>query len=262
MISLSKIVLHLAVLFVCAGQQVQPIHARTKSSPGKVNRAAVRAIRVYCAEVDAFIRRRRQDGRILANVASAGSFPRWQAFTSEKARQAAESPAGDNLNENASVWLKGSKIIGVNFTFQSGARDWAHFVMYYYREDGTLAKVEAMLNTFYGGMSVIRERYYDGRGGLLQESVEYRDLKTNRRRKPGETFVDNEFPTYKTVEELPFKHLISGRAAESNNGMHPTRLNAAFIINEARGRVMPGVRLLPNGIAVTYDRYSNRKALS
>jgi hypothetical protein len=34
------------------------------------------------------------------------------------------------------------------------------------------------------------------------------------------------------------------KAAESNDGMHPTRISAAFISLDVRGRVMPGVRCL------------------
>jgi hypothetical protein len=32
--------------------------------------------------------------------------------------------------------------------------------------------------------------------------------------------------------------------ATSNNGMHPTRISVALILNHAGGRVMPGVMLL------------------
>jgi len=55
-----------------------------------------------------------------------------------------------------------------------------HFIKYYYRADGSLAKIQARLNTFYGGVSVLRDRYYDGNGKLLKSTQRFLDLQTHK----------------------------------------------------------------------------------
>jgi hypothetical protein len=131
--------------------------AQTSNSLKRERKPEIATIESYVREVDRFIKNNPQSQRIFANVASgADEIPdEWRAFKSEKER--AEADTGDNLNDNAYVWLRGEKVVGVDFTFQSPSRDWAHFVMYYYRPDGTLAKIDARLNTFHGNITVIRE---------------------------------------------------------------------------------------------------------
>src|SRR5882724_10702268 len=98
----------------------------------------IAAIQTYCKSVDRFIRRYLKTLRIFANVASARKpRPDWRQFKSEEKRQNAWT--GDNLNQNAYVWTKQAKIIGAHFLFQSESGDWAHYVMCYYRADGSLA---------------------------------------------------------------------------------------------------------------------------
>ena len=106
------------------------------------------------------------------------------------------------------VSLRGRKVVGVNCTFQSPSRDWVHFVMYYYRPDGTLAKIHARLNTFHGNITVIREKYYSDTGKLLKESTRFFDLETKRKRKPSNDFENEEVPLYMKTSDLPFKDLL------------------------------------------------------
>src|SRR5882724_672928 len=130
----------------------------------------IAAIQTYCKSVDRFIRRNPKTLRIFANVASARKpRPDWRQFKSEKQRQRAN---GD-LNENAYVWAMQGDIIGANFMFQSESGDWAHYVMYYYREDGSLAKITAELRTFYGRVTVVRELLYDPTGRRIASSKKF-----------------------------------------------------------------------------------------
>ena len=171
----------------------------------KPNSEQVAAIDSYAKRVDQFIKRNPNHLRIFANVAS-NKPDRWREFKSERSRDKADT--GDNLNENAYVWLKAGKIVGVNFTFQSGSRDWAHFVMYYFREDGTLAKIQAQLNTFYGNVSIARDKFYSADGKMLRSTTRYLDLKSKKPTEPTADFQDEPIPIYRNVRDLPFRKLL------------------------------------------------------
>ncbi len=190
--------------------------AQNRSASRQATRAEISAIESYADEIARFAKRNSSKARNFANTAT-GNVDHWREFRSEKEREAADT--GYNLNENALVWLRNGKVVGANFTFQSGSRDWAHFVMYYFREDGSLAKVEATLNTFYGEMSVFRERWYDREGKLLRSTAQYRDLRSRKRKKPGSAseFIDEPIPLYRSVKDLPFRHLL--RRVPSDKGM-------------------------------------------
>jgi hypothetical protein len=128
----------------------------------------------------------------------------WRAF--KTARQLEQA----GLDESAYVWLKDNKPVVAKLAFTSSSGDWFHFVTYYFRDDGSLAKIHAQLNTFAsagGGVSVVREKFYDANGKLLHESTRYLDMKTQRPRKRTD-FMDQPIPVYKTVREAPFAKLL------------------------------------------------------
>ncbi|HMF55860.1 MAG TPA: hypothetical protein VK619_05840 [Pyrinomonadaceae bacterium] len=167
----------------------------------------IAAIETYSKGIDRYIRTHKRSARIFADV-SQDETARWREFRTERERDRADT--GDNLNENAYVWLRDGKIAGANFTFQSPSRDWAQFVMYYFRQDGTLAKIDSRLNTFYGNMTVKRIRYYDADGHLLKSSVDYFDLQTQKRKRgvADGDFMDRPVPVYMKVSSLPFYNLV------------------------------------------------------
>ena len=167
----------------------------------------VASIDAYSKSVDQFIKRNQRAARIFANVAKDGEAKDlWREFKTEQARDKADT--GDNLNENAYVWFRNGKLVGANFTFQSPSRDWAHFVMYYYREDGTLAKIESTLNTFYGNVTIKRATYYSTDGTALHTTRRYLDLNTQKPIKPKGDFFDEPTPIYPKITDLPFHHLL------------------------------------------------------
>lgn len=168
------------------------------------NASVIAAIETYCRQLDAFVKEHKKQVRVWATIDAGGK--RWREFKSEKARQNADE--GDNLNENAMVWVRNGKLVYAGFTFQSASRDWAHYVNYYFREDETLAKIDADLITFYGNMIVVRKRYYSEQGKLLKSSVQYLDLKTKKKKTPDDSFVDISFPVYKNIKSLPFYALL------------------------------------------------------
>jgi hypothetical protein len=153
-----------------------------------------------------------QKQRIFADVSSNGKKSIWKEFKTEKMRDKADT--GDNLNENAYVWMKDGKIVSTTFTFQSPSRDWAHFVTYYFRADGTLAKAESTLNTFYGNVTAERNYYFDSKGKIVEQNVKYLDLKTQkpinlRHLGKRQDFIDRKVKFFKTTNKLPFIKLIN-----------------------------------------------------
>lgn len=99
-----------------------------------------------------------------------------------------------------------------NFTFSSPSGDWAHYIYHYFREDGTVAKVEAQLNTFYGNMTVLRRFYFNPKGSLLRKTTKYRDLETQKPKKSEEQdFYDDEVKIFKKANKLPFAVLLRKR---------------------------------------------------
>ena len=196
----------IAVLLCLSAMTPQGVAQRRKTSKQPTPELA--ALETYCKEVDSFIKRNNTHTRIFANVASGVErVPnKWQEFHTESERQAADT--GENLNENAYVWIMNGNLVGANFTFQSPSRDWVQFVMYYFREDGTLAATKETFNTFNGNMSVDRERVYDAKGKLLRSSVKYSDLQTGRARKPGKNSANEEATVYRSVQSLPLYGLL------------------------------------------------------
>lgn len=199
-----------ALTLLCAPAQLLATmpQSAAPSAPAQSKSTNIASIEAYSKTVDQFIKRNKKAARIFANVASDNEQAKdlWREFKTEKARDKADT--GDNLNENAYVWLKGGKLVGANFTFQSPSRDWAHFVMYYYREDGTLAKTESTLNTFYGNVTIKRNTYYAPNGKPLHTTTRYLDLNTQKPIKPKGDFFDEPTPVYSKVSALPFHHLL------------------------------------------------------
>jgi hypothetical protein len=153
-----------------------------------------------------------QKQRIFADVSSNEKKSIWKEFTTEKLRDDADT--GENLNENAYVWMKDGKIVSTTFTFQSPSRDWAHFVTYYFRADGTLAKAESTLNTFYGNVTADRNYYFHSKGKILKQNVKYLYLKTQKpinltQLGKRQNFIDRKVEFFKTTNKLPFIKLIN-----------------------------------------------------
>ncbi|MBV9211515.1 MAG: hypothetical protein JOZ52_12835 [Acidobacteria bacterium] len=181
-----------------AAQQKQGAQLSTSQPTGKVAE-----IEAYATEIDAFVKDNEKDVRIFGDTSSGTKLEeaKWHQYKDEKERQAAET--GDNLNSTAYVWMRDGKVVGANFMFQSPSRDWMQYVMYYFRDDGTLAKVSSTLNTFQGGITVVRDDYYNSKGKFLKGTTHCQDLKTQLS-KPCGDFQDQPAPLFQKVSQLPF----------------------------------------------------------
>ena len=163
--------------------------------------ASVTSINSYTAEVNRFVKVNKKH-RIFADVASEDNDKEsWKEFKSKKAFNDTDS------YQSALVWSRNGKVVVANFSFSSPSGDWAHYISYYFRDDGSLAKIEATLNTFYGDISVVRHSYYDSNGKPLKSTKKFLDLKTRQPKKPVE-FMENPVPVYLNVSGLPFSKLL------------------------------------------------------
>jgi len=181
-----------------------PVGAQTSKN------AEIKRINAYVKTLDALVKRNKRPRLIFADTSdyNEGSPPKWQKFASEKSLEKFR-----DKTETYTVaynWLRRGKIVQSNFTLFSPSGDWAQYDFYYFRENGTIAKIASELRTFYGDLIVLRDFYFDGKGRLLRQTIRYRDLNT---KKPVKKPNDGDFQTtdvtiYKTVRRLPFARLI------------------------------------------------------
>jgi hypothetical protein len=107
-------------------------------------------------------------------------------------------------------------VVGSNFTEFSPSGDWTQYTFHYFRPDGTLAKVEAELRSFYGDWIVTRNYYFDASGRRIKKTARYLDLNTKKPKKPTKDITDDTNGTfavtyYKKVGKLPFAGLLGSR---------------------------------------------------
>lgn len=171
--------------------------------------SALADVEAYVASVNAFAEKEGEPHVIFADVSdyNEGSKAVWKKYDSlkdfENSREEEESYT------IAFVWKKEDKIVAVNFTYSSPSGDWAHYVEYVFRPDGSAAGVRKELRTFLGDLIVIRTTLFDEKGVELKSTKEFLDLESEKPVKPTDSFQDIDVPLYKKTADLPF-------AAEAN----------------------------------------------
>ncbi|HEY6805193.1 MAG TPA: hypothetical protein VI306_16575 [Pyrinomonadaceae bacterium] len=172
------------------------------SSAFAQTKPSVAEIDAYALKIDRFTKANKKH-RLFADVSSQDDEKeQWKEFKNDKQLEAA------TWYEASHVFTRTGKIVVARFTFTSPSGDWYHFIDYYFRDDGSLAKIHARLNTFYGNISVIRNRYFDSAGSLIKETKSFHEVKTDRVAKEPAGFMDEPIPLYKTVSDLPFSKLL------------------------------------------------------
>jgi hypothetical protein len=174
--------------------------ALPQNSTAASKASTLHSIDGYTKQLERF-RKRTKPRRVFANVGSDNDD--WREIK-EKPAKGEHGP--EDYYETAYVWTKQNKVVAVVFNLTDASGDWGHFLTYYFRDDGTLAKVHSRLNTFYGDVTRIREQYYGRNGKLLQTTNHYFDIKTQKPKK-NPNFHDQTVPIYLTVRKLPLKTL-------------------------------------------------------
>ncbi len=113
-----------------------------------------------------------------------------------------------NANGSAYVWIRDAKVVGVFFMFQDESGDWVNYASYCFREDGSIAEVDSVLQTFYGNMLVKRAWFYAPQGALLARTMGFFDLHTEKPKTPDQAFIDEKTPQFRDVKSLPFSSLL------------------------------------------------------
>lgn len=124
-----------------------------------------------------------------------------------------------NLISKSELWcnpdINGEIVVSI-FTLFSESGDWANYVYYYFRQEGTLAKIQLEYRTFHGNFAAIKDAYFDSKGEVLERKVKYLDL-DNKPKKPDKDYLIensplmNDFGYYKTINKLPFYHLLKSK---------------------------------------------------
>jgi hypothetical protein len=193
-----------ALFFLIFAISFLPVAAQTGKN------AEIKRINTYVKTIDAFVGKKKPH-LILADTSdyNEGSRPKWRKFASVAALEKFRERTTETYTV-AYNWRRNGRLVQSNFTRFSPSGDWAQYDFYYFRANGTLAKIASELRTFYGDLVVLRGFYFDRKGKLLRQTVRYRDLNTNKAvKKPKDgDFQTSDVEIYKTVRRLPFARLI------------------------------------------------------
>lgn len=172
-----------------------------------------RAIDGACNAAEKYANKHESEGHIVADV-SEEVLPKtgqgsWKIFKTSKEMEGANAEGAPNTQ--ARVWLAPGGVTYVDIFFQSDSGDWAHFVDYCYRGDGTLARTISTYNTFLSededGVSRVRTRHYDATGKVLRTKQKLLNLQT-KRPAPRARFPDEPEPLFAKVKDLPFWSVV------------------------------------------------------
>ncbi len=169
----------------------------------------IKQIEEYAKTIDKFVKKEDKPHLVIADISdyNESQKPIWKKYNSEKAFEKARET--NEAYTIAYIWKKAGKPVAVNFTYSSPSGDWAQFVLYTFRADGSIAKIDSRLNTFYGDASVLRIFYFDAKGKKLKETVKYQDLQSEKEFNPKDREIyDQDVKIYKNVKNLPFTKLL------------------------------------------------------
>jgi len=187
--------------------------AAASAQTGK--KAEIKRIDAYVKTLDRLLKRSRKPQLIFADTSdyNEGSRPKWRRFASENALEKFRTKT--ETYSIAYNWLQKGKLVRSNFTLFSPSGDWAHYVYYSFRADGSLAKAESEMRTFNGDLIIIQDFYFDRQGRLLKKTIKYQDLQTQKPIKPTKEFLENngdfsgDVEFYKKTSKLPFAKLLT-----------------------------------------------------
>jgi hypothetical protein len=191
----------LAFVTLIAAQTPSTAKPTTKSSE-------VAAIDAYCQELDDFKKSQRNRARILGAEVDQTDIPKWKEFKSRRAREK------EFFEDVADVWMKNGKPLVAELNSETNSGDWSKFVQYYFRDDGTLAKMRTTFAGFmvfseHGGGRIVQERIYSSKGKLLQKRLHCFELeKKHRPIKCSGDYSNYDGTYYRRAQNLEFYGLL------------------------------------------------------
>jgi hypothetical protein len=157
------------------------------------------AVEKYTEELDNYAKLNPQARRFFANT-SEDQAGNWQEVGGEKEI--------DN-KASAVVWMKNGKPVIVVLSGKSVGS--SRRVTYYFRENGTLAKIHSELQISAGNMRSLRDRSYDPKtfAVLIRDFSYCTDMVTGQQRPCVDAeALEKQLPVYMKSTELPFYALL------------------------------------------------------
>jgi len=178
-----------------------PTQRRTLPKPTQTA-ARIVAVEKYTDELDAYAKLNPQARRFFVNASdSTAAAANWQEVSSE---QETENKA------SAVVWFRKDK--PVIALVSSQAMESSQKVTYYFRENGTLAKIHSELFIKAGNMEAVRDRSYDPKtfAILIRDFSRCFDFQTAQQKPCGDAanLEAKLIPVYMKSTELPFYALL------------------------------------------------------
>lgn len=184
----------------------------------------VASIEAYSKSLEAFKNRNRNRARIFGNIVSPNqeTYPvrhdaprHWEKFPTRKARESA--PKGYDSYDGAEVWTRDGKVVLAQFEIDRYFYGGERVVTYYFRADGTLAKIRLKFFDPNVDVHVVKEIIYDLKGGVLRTQMQCVHMAENGRRRVVNCSSrlegsNQDASVYRRVEELPFIDLMNDQS--------------------------------------------------
>lgn len=195
------------------------------------NSPEISVIDNYAGSVRNYIEKEGQPHMVIADAAyyEKTNKPVWKVFMTEADFEAAREKK--DFYDIAYLWYDKGVPVAANFTYSSESGDWAQYVNYIFRPDGTVAHVKRELRTFMGDLIVERNYHISENGKILKETKSFRDLMTDKPVAEPKDFMDMDIDLYKKVGDLPFAAEMSRPQGDSVNDVpHGTYLPDGFAL--------------------------------
>lgn len=163
-------------------------------------RDEIRAIENYCGKLDQDVDGARSASRLFVEVVAEGG---WRELTREGNIPQSE------IIATARVWFKANAPLVVEYVFATQSRD-LHSALYYFRSDGTLAKIHSHLRTSCSNLITTHETIYDAGGKVLKHfSLMWSEATVSESNHPPTTVsAEDPSPVYFQSRDLPFYILL------------------------------------------------------
>jgi hypothetical protein len=169
-----------------------PTQERRLPKPTQTSSRIV-AVEKYTDELDNYARLNPQSRRLFSNTSDPQTGS-WQEVGNETE---VESKA------LAVAWMKNGKAVIVLISSKSPQSN--QKVTYYFRDNGTLAKVHSEFSNNVNNMQSLRDRSYDPKAFLVRDFSYCTDMVTGMQRPCGDAeVVEKAIPLYMRSTELPF----------------------------------------------------------
>jgi hypothetical protein len=199
LLACSFLVAH-AITVAAQTETPQPTQTQQRRLPKPTQTAPrVVAIEKYTDELDDYARLNPQARRFFANTAE-DQTGNWQEVPSEKELE---------NKARAIVWMKKDKPLIALLSGKSVGQ--SRRVTYYFRDNGTLAKVHSELQISAGNMQSVRDRSYDPKTfAILVRDFSYcTDMVTGQQKPCGDAeALEKSIPVYAKSTELPVYALL------------------------------------------------------